>query len=141
MNSITGSPEDRLKPNILLCGTKLAQDKTLAKMLTPKADVSLLRDISQLETTVRESNIALVVVELSKSWKNDLAAVHSLKTSFPHVLVVIVNGGGSKETVIQSFRSGGVDFFKKPYNKKLLAERVDALTKKRNASYKLQTHF
>ncbi len=116
-----------MKPNILLCGVKIAQDKTLSKILTSKADVSLLRDISQLEKTVRERNISLVVVELSRYWKKDLSAVHSLKASLPHILIVIVNGGGSQETVIQSFRSGGVDFFKKPYNKKLLAERVEAL--------------
>ena len=103
-------------------------------MLTTKAGIYFLHDISQLETTVRERNISLVVVELSRYWKKDLSAVHSLKTSFPQVLVVIVNGEESEEAVIQSFRIGAKDFFKKPYKKKLLAERVEALLKKRNAS-------
>jgi len=126
---IAGYPEDRLKPNILLCGGKIARDKMLVKMLLANANVSILRDISQLETTVRKHHIVLIVVELSRSWKKDLAAVHSLKANLPHILIVIVNGGGSQEIVIQSFRSGAIDFFKKPYTKELLAERVNALSK------------
>ena len=102
-------------------------------MLINIADVSFLQDISQLNTTVQERNFTLVVIELSKDWKDDLYAVQSLKLNFPNILIVIVNGGGTQEAVIQSFRSGGVDFFKKPYDKKLLAERVEALIKKNTA--------
>jgi len=129
IKQIAGSPEERLKSNILLCGVKLAHDKTLLKTLTSKADVTLLLDTGKLEKTVKDRNITLVIVELSGSWQKDLSVIRSLKVKFPDIIIVIVNGGGSQETVIQSFRSGGVDFFKKPYNKKLLAERVEALIK------------
>ena len=88
--------------------------------------------LSETSVSLRKRSKSVILLSWLlnyQSWKNDLAAVHSLKTSFPQVLVVIVNGGGSKETVIQSFRSGGVDFLKKPYKKKLLTERVEALLK------------
>jgi DNA-binding response OmpR family regulator len=113
----------------LLLGPDITRDKELLKIIEEKMEVSILQDLSQLEMIAQAQDVDLAVVELTKAWENDLSAVLSLKTSFPQVLFIVVNGGGDREVVIRSFRSGANDFFKKPYNPRLLAERVEALVK------------
>lgn len=89
-------------------------------------EVTLLSDTRRLDASVE---IVLVIMELSDAWEDELALMSSLKADNPQLLFIAVNGGGDQKVVINSFRSGASDFFKKPYNVDLLAERATALIK------------
>lgn len=119
-----------MKPRILLSGPNLTQDQGLVELLEEKLEVARLGEIQQLEESVKAHDIALVIMELSEAWKGDLMLMSTLKGNHPQLLFIVVNGGG-QEAVIESFRFGASDFFKKPYNTKLLAERVEALIQTR----------
>jgi DNA-binding NtrC family response regulator len=116
-----------LKPHILLLGPGITKDEKLLQRLGAKTEITLLQDLGQLGPNTKEQNFVLVIMEISNSWEDVISAIYLLKASIPQAVVIIVNGGGSREAVIRSFRSGASDFFKRPYDANLLAERVEAL--------------
>lgn len=128
-----------MKQKVLLCGSEVTKDKELLKILKKIAKVLLLRDYSQIKMIILKQNIDLVVIELTKDWEDELSIVRLLKTNLPQILIIIVNGGGDRDIVLMSFRSGVNDFFKKPYKPGLLAERMEALLKA-NSSPKTLDH-
>ena len=71
------------------------------------------------------------MLELNRTWESVLYDLPGLKKRLPNVIIVVVNGGGTVESVIKSFHSGGEDFFKKPYKRNLLAYRIEALNNKK----------
>jgi DNA-binding response OmpR family regulator len=92
------------------------------------------QEITQLEKTIRESCVDLVVLEYSDDWENDLRAIKAIKATLPNLPFIIVDGNASNEIVIRSFRAGLEDYFKKPCDPFLLAERVDALLKRKRTT-------
>jgi DNA-binding NtrC family response regulator len=61
-----------------------------------------------------------------------LKLVPWLKSHFPQLVVVLVNGGLTQEQIASAFKEGAKDYFSDPYDVKLLAERVNALVAHRN---------
>ena len=118
-----------MRPRILLVGPEIINDTSLIDLLRKIGDISLLTNKDQLETVVQRLNINLVVMELSSCWRVDLHAAYCLNADYPLVPIVVINDGESVDIVIQSFHSGARDFFKKPYDPALLAERIEALTR------------
>ncbi len=122
-----------MKPKVLLLGERITRDQVLITQLRRKAELIFSLEITQLEKTIRESYIDLVVLEYSDDWEEDLRAIEAIKARLPNLPFIIVDGNASNEIVIRSFRAGLEDYFKKPYDPMLLAERVEALVKRRTA--------
>ena len=120
-----------MKPRVLVCGVEIAQDQTLRKLLQERAELITVQKTEEFEAASRSNRLDLVLFEFSDVWQGDMERLHALKISRPHLLVVVVDGGAGREAVIDSFRRGAADYFKKPYDPFLLAERVEALLQRK----------
>jgi len=120
-----------LKPRVLLFGKELSQDQELSNLLQNKVELFILQKSEQLISEIQKLNIDLVVFEFSKMWEKSLQVLKNLKSQFKQIDIVIVDGNDSKEAIIRSFQIGVDDYFKKPYKCHLLAERIEALLKRK----------
>ena len=118
-----------LKLNILLCGKSITQDHALLEMLKNKFSVSRIKDTNKLINAVREQKFSLIVFEFSDQWEQDLYLVQKLKMTLPEIPIIVVGEDESSDVVVKAYQAGAIDYFKKPYEISLLAERVEALTK------------
>lgn len=121
-----------MKAKLLICGEQIIQDQKLFNLLREKVDVSFLPNANGLESAMQQRRIDLVLFELSKNWQEDLRQVQSVRERFSGIPFIIVDGGDAIKAVVESFRAGLEDYFKKPYNPVLLAERVEALLKRKD---------
>jgi len=76
---------------------------------------------------VIQKKIALLVFELSASWQTEVERLRELMARFKKLCVLVINGNNSEEAIVKVFHYGATDVFRKPYNKKLLVERIEAL--------------
>ncbi len=113
--------------NVLICGSEITNNHELLRLLKSKVNLFQQTKSDQITQIIRQKNICLLIFELSKMIQDDLPCLKSLKKNFPELLIIIVNGNGSGENIIQSFKLGVKDYFKKPYDPVLLAERIEAL--------------
>jgi len=60
-----------------------------------------------------------------------LQRIEAIRANFTKLRIIIVDGGDVQEIVIRSFVSGIDDYFKKPVDSSLLAERAKALLKRK----------
>lgn len=120
-----------MKANILLIGSGITQDKMLLQRLQEFTNTTLLNDSEKLIQMVKDHTPDLLVFEFSETWELDLQIIQSLKVLNSKIPIIVVDGGETKKAVIHSFRFGAKDYFKKPYKPLLLAERVEALLKKK----------
>lgn len=114
---------------ILLCGRHISHDTILQRLLGKKFSVMHFPDHPSLAQVVEDHSIALLIFEPSAEWERELAELLKIKKRTPEIRIIIVNGGESREAVIRSFKCGFEDYFKKPYDALLLAERAEALVR------------
>ena len=121
--------ENLLKPKILICGKDLVNDDLFLDLIQKNANTLFLKDLNNLENEVKELKSKILLFEFSKSFEDDLLKLKLLKAAAPWLEILVIGDGISREEVIRTFRSGIRDYFKKPYNTKLLVERLEALLK------------
>jgi DNA-binding response OmpR family regulator len=121
--------ENLLKPKILICGKDLVNDDLFLDLIQKNANTLFLKDLNNLENEVKELKSKILLFEFSKSFEDDLLRLKLLKAAAPWLEILVIGDGISREEVIRTFRSGIRDYFKKPYNTKLLVERLEALLK------------
>jgi DNA-binding response OmpR family regulator len=124
-------------PNVLICGSTLVANPDLIQLLQKKSTLTLLTDSSALSHEVKIHQIDLVLLELKHGIEADLTELARLTADFQSVKVIVVDGNNSNMAVVNSFKCGADDYFRKPIDPVLLAERVEALLKKK---YSSQTH-
>lgn len=118
-----------MKPKILICGKDLVNDDLFLDLIQKNANTLFLKDLNNLENEVKELKSKILLFEFSKSFEDDLLRLKLLKAAAPWLEILVIGDGISREEVIRTFRSGIRDYFKKPYNTKLLVERLEALLK------------
>ncbi len=117
---------------VFVYGKHISKDKNFRQLLKDKPCEYFSGDINQLEKALATKDAKLLVYEFSESWEDDLINLKILKASIPLLDIIVIDDGSSRDAIIRSFRSGIKDYFKKPYNVILLAERVEALMKAMN---------
>lgn len=117
--------------HILLCGSEISQDKVLLQNLQAIANLTVLPSTGPLEQTLRKHETVLLIFELSANFDNELQRIEAIRANFTKLRIIIVDGGDVQEIVIRSFVSGFDDYFKKPVDSSLLAERAKALLKRK----------
>jgi len=120
-----------VKSRVLICGAQLVQDKVLLRILKPKMDTLSLEKKNRIETSIQAQHIDMIILELPKILKKDLILIQKVKAKWPDIPVIVVEEEESRESVIECFKCGVDDYFRKPYKPDLLAERVEALLKRR----------
>lgn len=109
---------------ITLLGAELSRNQALLEELKARHFIIQHSD-HFLEELVE--NVTLTVVEFTESAIADLSWLKKMKSEYPSVKFIVVDGDHSPDTVALAFCYGAADFFKKPLNEHLLSERIAAL--------------
>ena len=118
--------------HICLAGARVSNDWSLIQTLKSQHLVTLIERIHLLSRSSIPAVADIVVLDCSGNHEQGMQLVPWLKSNFPKLVVVLVNGGLSQEQIASAFRDGVKDYFADPYDVKLLAERVHTLGARKN---------
>ena len=121
-----------MKSQILICGDTASNDNTLLRELKSIGNISVENYRNGLNKIIVERHVDLAIIEYSDEWEENLFLVKQLKSIDPNLKIIIINGLNSNDVVIRSYQLGVTDYFKNPYDPKLVCERVRALLRKKN---------
>jgi YesN/AraC family two-component response regulator len=96
------------------------------------------------ETHVRLDSkpIKLILLDSGLNVKKGLSLLKELKARRPEVSVIFITGVSSEDVILEAFRTGAKDYFKKPVNVFQLKETVkNILQLRRNASHEKRVHY
>jgi DNA-binding response OmpR family regulator len=121
-----------MSDSILLAGTLLSEDWALIRLLKAHHIVTLIEsfDAAQIVPEHLLESIALIAIDCTgrgKDLRRILSSIKSLRNGWPRVIVVMIDGQLDQTQVIQAYRAGIRDYFRSPYEPRLLAERIGAL--------------
>ncbi len=90
-------------------------------MILTNTENALTRSIVGSET------VDLILFEISKNNASELKIIKKIKTDFPEMTILLIDGNGDSELTAEAFSCGVRDAFRKPYKGSLIAERVNAI--------------
>ena len=64
---------------------------------------------------------------MAKENLSDIDLIKNIKSKFPEILILLINGNGNRNLIAQAFAFGVKDAFRKPYRYDLIEERVKGL--------------
>jgi len=117
------------KPCVVVSGHSIACDAELVGALQKFAVVIKNSENKKMNSILKETKVDLIVIELSQEYHSEVEVIKNLKSQFPLLEIVIINGNGNKSALIGGFKHGARDAFRKPYKVDLIIERVEALIK------------
>ena len=112
---------------VLMSGDSLCGDEELYEALQHIAVVMKNSENSQVESIMATSLVDLVIFEISKEHPVDVELIRGMKQQFPDTIIIVVDGDADQEVLSQAFAYGAKDAFRKPYNRALMVERIQAL--------------
>jgi len=118
--------------HICLAGARVSNDLSLIQTLKSQHLITLVESIHLLSLSAILPGTDMVVLDCSGNLDCGLRLVPWLKSHFPELVIVLVNGGLTQEQIASAFKEGAKDYFSDPYDVKLLAERVNALGARRS---------
>lgn len=80
-----------------------------------------------MEKTIERKKIRLLVLEFSTEWQKEMEIFQKLVAQYTSLPIIVIDGNSSEKAIMTAFRYGAIDVFRKPYFKKLLAERIEVL--------------
>jgi DNA-binding response OmpR family regulator len=118
--------------HILLAGTLLSEDWALIRSLKVHHIVTLIEsfDAARIVPDDLLQSVALIAIDCTGrtgELRQILRSIKSLRNRLPGVIIVLIDGQLDQTQVIRAFRAGIRDYFRSPYDARLLAERIGAL--------------
>jgi DNA-binding response OmpR family regulator len=117
---------------ICLVGSEVTGDWELIRRLKADHAVILIEDLDPeglAEDPLLEA-ISVLVLDCAghrRDLSKVLAAIKSMISQIPRIVVLLVDGNLTQVQVARAFRHGVRDYFRAPHNTQLLAERIGAL--------------
>jgi len=115
------------KYKILLSGPTISQNKILIKSLSTYLAVFENENNNQIESQIQSFHIDLLVLELSAQAKFEIELIESIKTHFPNIKIILVNGKKDQRFIAKAIALGANDVYRQPCNIPLLVEKVHTL--------------
>jgi hypothetical protein len=122
-------------PAVCLVGSKLTSDWPLVRRLLGKQVVTLIRSCA-IERLARErllETVEVLVID-GRDWADEpqrlvdaIGAIHSRRT---RLAIMLVDGLIDQDMLVEAYRRGIRDFFRCPYPRELLSERLGALCRR-----------
>ena len=88
----------------------------------------------KLEDHLLYAHLDLIITDMKMPGRSGLEVLHTIRTSKPHIPVIILTGHGSIETAVEATRLGAAEYVSKPIN---TAEFVQAVNKHARAKKNL----
>jgi len=111
----------------MISGPTIAIDEELESELGKSAAVLKNLDNSQLGTILTNQNVDLILLEIQNDNPAEIELIEDIKSQFPDIEIILIDGNGDREVIGQAFVHGVKDAFRKPYKSALIAERLNEL--------------
>jgi len=115
------------KKCVLISGPTIANDQKLGIEIKKYAVVLTNSDNRQLFSILKVEKIELILFEIVKENLTDIEFIREAKSSFPEILIILIDGNGNSNLIAKAFQYGAKDAFRKPYKYDLIEERVRVL--------------
>jgi DNA-binding NarL/FixJ family response regulator len=115
------------KHRILLSGPTVSQNKILIKSLSTYVSVFENENYNLIETHIQSFQIDLLILEISTHEKFEIELIRRIKTHFPNIKIIIINGKKDQRFIAKAIALGANDIYRQPCNVPLLVEKVHAL--------------
>jgi DNA-binding response OmpR family regulator len=118
--------------HICLTGESLTGDWELVRLIKTDHFVTLIEhlDSPRLANDALLRTLSLIVVDCTGSvadLKKVFASIRTIRKANPRAIVLLVDGGLKQVQLARAFRLGVRDYFRSPYESRLLAERISSL--------------
>jgi DNA-binding NtrC family response regulator len=127
---------ERSMSHICLIGKKVSNDWVLIGRLKMRHVVTLVEKCS-IRRLLRErilDSVRLLVLDctnLEQEISSIIEGIGQLRSRYPELIIVLVEGPLDQAQVAVAFRQGAQDYFRSPYPPDLLVERIIALCRGR----------
>jgi DNA-binding NarL/FixJ family response regulator len=115
------------KHRILISGPTISQNKILIDSLSTYVSVVENENYNLIEKQIKSLEIDLLVLEISTHEKFEIELIERIKTHFPNIKIIIINGKKDQRYIAKAIASGATDVYRHPCNVPLLVEKVHAL--------------
>lgn len=115
------------KHKILLSGPNISHNKHLINSLSTDLSVFESENYNLIESQIQDYQIDLLVLELDPYEKFDITVIDKIKSHFPNIKIIIINGKKDQRYLAKAFSFGANDVYRQPCNIPLLVERVHSL--------------
>jgi DNA-binding response OmpR family regulator len=87
------------------------------------------KDIHRIESILRQQHVDLLLLEITADRPAEVEIIKRIKKQHPAVAILVIDGDGDHDVLIKAFAYGAKDGFRKPYERKLVVERIQAILK------------
>jgi DNA-binding NarL/FixJ family response regulator len=115
------------KYKILLSGPTISQNEILINSLSTYVSVIENQNYNLIESQIESFQIDLLVLEISNHEKFEVELIKKVKTHFPNIKIIIINGKKDQRFIAKAIAFGANDVYRQPCNVPLLVEKVYAL--------------
>jgi DNA-binding response OmpR family regulator len=120
--------------HVALIGPELMYDASLITTLCSEHVVTMSRTAHALASTSLLPVLDVLVLDAGQERHELSTIVRSIRERDPHVTLLLVNGGLDQLEIAEAFRLGVTDYFARPWNERLLVERIEVLAARRRAT-------
>jgi len=117
------------KNYVLISGPTIAHDEELTRKLQEITKTLRNLDNNRIESILSKRKVDLILLEISKDFASEIEMIGNIKSQFPNMEIILINGNGKVDVLAKAFSYGARDAFRKPYKIDLIVERVGALLK------------
>jgi DNA-binding response OmpR family regulator len=114
-------------PLLIISGPTLAEDKALHRDLQKIATVLVNKQNSNVETILDSRKVDLLLLEIDLAKPAEVEIIKRVKMQHPRLSIILIDG--DHDVLIKAFAYGAKDGFRKPYERKLVVERIQAILK------------
>ena len=118
--------------HILLTGPDAPFDQDLVALLKKFSCVIKNSDNKQVESILNKEKVDLIIFEVTHQKRLDLGFIKKIRNKYSTVPILLIDGNGDTDLIVNAYTSGVKDVFKKPYKCYLIAERANALVSQPN---------
>jgi PleD family two-component response regulator len=115
------------KKCVLISGPTIAGDPQLGAGIQKSAVVLKNSDNQQIVSILKSRKVELILFEIVKENLLDIDLIKNIKSKFPEILILLIDGNGNRNLIATAFEYGVKDAFRKPYRYDLIEERVKGL--------------
>ena len=127
------------KKCVLISGPTIAGDPKLGTEIQKNAIVLKNSDNQQILSILKNQKVELILFEIVNEYLSDIDLIKDIKTKFPEILILLIDGNGNRNLIAKAFQYGAKDAFRKPYKYDLIEERVRVLLNIKSNEKKRQT--
>jgi response regulator RpfG family c-di-GMP phosphodiesterase len=111
---------------ILLSGPTISHNEILIESLSTYASVIENENYNLIESQIENYHIDLLVLEITNHENFEIKLIDRIKTHFPNIKIIIINGKKDQRFLAKVLASGANDVYRQPCNVPLLVEKVHA---------------